>query len=150
MTYPEPDVARMLNERFVPVQINVKEDRAKQLIEQYRHIWTPDIRILGADGYEYERWNGYLPPYEFLPQLLVSQGQSYLRMRNFADATAAYEEVLRKFPTSRFAPAAAYWLPVCKYEETHEGSELMSGWHRLQTRYPNSTWRLRQSQTEMK
>ena len=139
-----------MNKRFVPVQVNVKEDSAKPLIERYRQVWTPDIRILDSDGFEYDRWNGYLPPFELTPRLLVAQGQAYLRMRDFTDALAVYEEVLRLFPTSYSGPEAQYFLAVCKYEESHQGTDLLSGFHRLQTRYPDSVWRLKQSYTELK
>ena len=150
MTYPEPTVAELLNEQFVPVQINVKEDSSKSVVERYRQVWTPDIRVLAADGFEFYHWNGYLPPFEFIPQLLVAQGQAHLRQRDFGKAQELYEEVLRRFPTSAFAPEAQYFLAVAKYETSHQGQDLLGGWHRLQVRYPESTWRLKQSFTESK
>lgn len=143
-------VAEILNEHFVSVQINVKEDSAKPVVECYHQVWTPDIRVLGSDGFEFYRWNGYLPPAEFAPQALVAEGQAYLRMRDFGRAHELYEEVLRRFPTSEYAPEAQYFLAVAKYETSHQGADLLSGWHRLQMRYPESIWRLKQSFTESK
>ena len=80
MTYPEPAVATTINQHLVPLQINTQQEAGTPVIERYRQIWTPDIRILGADGFEYYCWNGYLPPFEFLPQLLVAEAQAYLRL----------------------------------------------------------------------
>ena len=95
VTYPEPTVAETVTQRFVPVQVNVQEEAAGPLIERYRQFWTPDVRLLGSDGFEYYRWNGYLSPFEFVPQLLVGQAQACLRMHDEPGAAALYDEVLR-------------------------------------------------------
>jgi len=148
VTYPESMVADTINEHFVPVQVNIKEESAKALIECYHQIWTPDLRVLAADGYEFYHWNGYLPPFEYAAQLLVAEGEAYLRLHDFGKAQEFLGEVLRRFPTSAFAPEAMYFLAVAKYDTSHQGTDLLSGWHRLQTRYPDSLWRLKQSFTE--
>jgi hypothetical protein len=36
------------------------------------------------------RWNGYLPPFEFVPQLLVALGQARLRLHAEARAATLY------------------------------------------------------------
>jgi hypothetical protein len=148
VTYPEPAVAKTINERFVPVQVNTQEESAKPIIERFRQIWTPDLRVLGPDGFEYYRWNGYLPPFEFMPQLLVGQAQALLRQNALSSAAAIYEEVVQRFPTSEVAPEAWYYLSVSKYKATHEGNDLLRGWRQLQTRYPDSIWRVKQIFTE--
>jgi hypothetical protein len=113
------------------------------------------VRVLAADGFELSRWNGYLPPFEFVPQLLVALGQARLRLHDEAGA-ALYEEVLSRFPTSAVAPEAQYYLGVARYKAGHEGADLAKAWHRLQTRYPEtwhrlqtrypeSIWRVKQS-----
>jgi hypothetical protein len=148
VTYQEPAVADTISQRFVPVHVNALEESSKPLVERFRQIWTPDLRILGSDGFEFYRWNGYLPPYEFLPQLLVGQAQSCLRMHDEPGAAAVYEDVLRRFPTSEFAPEAQYYLAVSKYRRSHEAEDLLGGWRKLQGRYPDSIWRVKQSFTE--
>jgi hypothetical protein len=148
VTYQEPSVADTIGQRFVPIQVNTQEASSKTLVERYRQVWTPDLRILGADGFELYRWNGYLPPYEFLPQLLVAQAQACLRMQDEPGAAAVYEDVLRRFPTSELAPEAQYFLAVSKYRRSHEAEDLLGGWRKLQTRYPDSLWREKQSFTE--
>lgn len=148
VTYREPAVVETVNSLFVPVQLNVKEDSSRPIVERYRHVWTPDIRVLGADGFDYCHWNGYLPPFEFVPRLLVGQAQARLRSRDFAGAADVYEDVLRRFPTSEAAPEAQYFLAAAKYEASQNPTELHAGWHRLQTRYPDSPWRVRQSFSE--
>ncbi len=148
MTYPEQAVAETISANFVPVQINTQEESGKPIVQRFRQIWTPDLRVLAPDGYELYRWNGYLPPYEFLPQLLAAQAHAYLRMNELERAAGLYDEVVRRFSTSACAPEAQYYGTVARYKASHESSDLMRGWQRLQDRYPNSIWRLKQSFTE--
>ena len=46
------------------------------------------------------------------------------------------------------APEAQCYLGVARYKASHEGADLAKGWHRLQTRYPESNWRTKQSFNE--
>lgn len=144
VTYPDTEVAETINDRFVPIQINTQEATNKPVIERFRQAWTPDIRILDGDGFEYYRWNGYLPPFEYLPQLLVGQGQARLRRGDETGAAGIYQEVVRRFPTSFAAPEAEYYLAVARYKASGEGKDLDIGWRELRSRYPQSIWRIRQ------
>jgi len=148
VTYPEPAVADLVNGRFVPVKANVTEQAAASLVERYRQVWTPDIRVLGPDGFEYYRWNGYLPPFEFIPQLLVAEAQARLRTKDFTTAASIYEDVLRRFPTSEYAPEAQYFLAVARYRASREPADLRAGYERVRLRYPTSIWRVKQSYSE--
>ena len=148
MTYSEPTVATTIGDRFVPLQVNVTEDAAKPLVERFRQFWTPDLRVLAPDGYELYRWNGYLPPFEFLPQLLVGQAQACLRQHDDAGAAAIYADVLKRFPTSYVAPEALYFLAVATFEASHVADDLLGTWQQLQRSHPRSVWRLKQSFTE--
>jgi hypothetical protein len=148
VTYPEPSVADAISQCFVPLQVNTQDASSRPLVERFRQFWTPDLRILAADAFELYRWNGYLPPYELLPQLLVGQAHACLRMTDEAGAAAIYEDVLRRFPTSQLGPEAQYFLAVSKYKQSHKPEDLLGGWHKLQGRYPDSPWRVKQSFTE--
>ena len=150
VTYREPTVADTINERFAPVQVNTQEESARPVIERYRQAWTPDLRVLAPDGYELYRWNGYLPPFEFVPQLLVGQAQALLRLGDLDRAASVYEAVLRRFPTSAVAAEAQYYLGVAKYKASHERNDLSANWDQLQSRYPDSIWRVKQSFRESK
>jgi len=148
VTYSEPAVAQAIEERFVPVQVNVTVDSSKPIVERFRQFWTPDLRVLAADGFELYRWNGYLPPGEFLPQLLAAQAQACLRSQDEAGAAAIYDEVLRRFPTSAVAPEAQYFYAVATYKQSHVADDLLGIWQRLRSRYPESIWRTKQSFSE--
>jgi hypothetical protein len=148
VTYSEPAVVEAIDQRFIPFQVNVTEPSSQTLIERFHQIWTPDLRVLGADGYEYDRWNGYLPPFEFLPRLLVAEAQALLRQNDNAGAAALYANVLERFPTSAVAPEAAYYVAVAAYKASHRPDDLLGNWEHLRSRYPTSIWRVKQSFSE--
>jgi TolA-binding protein len=133
----------------VPVQIDTTDDANAALVERFRQIWTPDTRVLGADGFEYDAWQGYWPPAEFTARLLLGRARALARQQREQDAEVAYEEIMRRFPRSYAAPEAAYWRAVCRYKRTHVPGDLIGGWKRtLQIRYPDSQWRTAQSWAE--
>lgn len=145
MTYSDPAVISTINQLVIPVQINVTEATAQPILQKYRQYWTPDLRILGPDGFSYAHWMGYLPPFEYLPQLLVSLGRAGLATNDLKGAASFFEDVTRRFPTSRVAPEATYFRAVARYKESHHGPDLIGGWQQLQSRYPESIWRVKQS-----
>jgi hypothetical protein len=121
VTYSDAQVIDTISTRFVPVQINTQEAAGQPLVQRFYQAWTPDLRVVSPDGVDLYRWNGYLPPAEFVPQLLVAQAQTLLRLHDDPGAAAVYREVLERFPTSVVAPEA---------------------------QYPSSIWRVKQSFTE--
>jgi len=148
VTYPEVAVGETISQRFIPVQINTQNGTGAEVIDRYRQVWTPDLRVVGADGFEYHGWNGYLPPFEFIPRLLVGQGHALLRQRRDSEAADTFEDVLRRFPTSHAASEAAYYLAVARYRHSHQAPDLLGNWEQLRLRYPGSVWRLKQSMVE--
>lgn len=144
MTYPQSAVSDAVETFCIPLQVDNTGPEAEPLTQRYRHIWTPDLRLLESDGNELYRWNGYLPPFEFAPQLLSAVAHASLRLKNFDRAIEVYADLLKRFPTSLAAPEAEYFLACARYRKTHESSELLRGWHELQKRYPNSEWTVKQ------
>jgi hypothetical protein len=131
------------------MQIDTTDEANASLVKRFRQIWTPDLRVLDPDGFEYDGWQGYWPPTEFAARLLLGRARGLARQNRDEVAEAAYEEVLRRFPNSYVAPEAAYWRAVCRYKRTHEPKDLLGGWFRtLRSRYPESQWRAAQSWSE--
>jgi len=148
VTYSDIQVIDMITARFVPVQINTQEAVGQPLVQRFYQVWTPDLRVVSPDGVDLYHWNGYLPPAEFVPQLLVAQAHTLLRLHDEPGAAAVYREVLEHFPTSAVAPEAQYFAAVAMYKHSHQAPDLLDTWRRLQTQYPNSIWRVKQSFTE--
>lgn len=145
MTYPQAAVAEAIDRYCAATQINIAESSSEPVITRYRHIWTPDLRLLEPDGNELYRWNGYLPPFEFAARLIAAVGQARLRLREFDAAAGAYNDVLLRFPTSYAAAEAQYFLAVAEYRKSHESSDLLRGWHSLEKTYPYSEWTVKQN-----
>src|SRR5712692_1558662 len=145
VTYPQNAVGEAIDAFCVPLKLNITDPAAEPILQQYRHVWTPDLRILEASGSELYRWNGYLPPFEFAPQLLSAVAQANFRLKDFDKAIDIYTDVLARFPTSLAAPEALYYLACSKYRKTHESNELLRGWHELEKTYPNSEWTVKQN-----
>lgn len=144
MTYPEASVAALIAQHAVPLQFNNQEAASRPVLDRYRHVWTPDIRILSVGGEDLYHWNGYLAPFEFAPQFLVAVAQAKLRLHDYDGAAQLFEETVTKYPTSVVAPEAQYFLAVARYRKSGDGGDLLKGWHRLATRYPTSVWTVKQ------
>ncbi len=141
MTYPDLYVATLLNEYFVPVQVNI--EKARELVIRYRPIWTPNINILDEAGAMVYHHEGWLPPSEFSPMLILSRGHYFNYKKHYSEAAPCFLEVLQKFPTSHYAPQAWYYLGVSKYMTSHKGEDLKDAWDRLRCSYPHSSWAIR-------
>jgi hypothetical protein len=57
----------MVNERFVPIKIHIKENPTG--FERFGAQWTPTVIVADPDGTERYRFEGYLPAEDFLAQL---------------------------------------------------------------------------------
>ncbi len=145
MTYPHDYVSEAIVQYTVPLQIDNTKPENAQLLARVHHIWTPDVRILNDEGDELYRWDGYLPPAEFVARLLCAVAMAHLREKRFNRAEALYVEVLRSYSTTYAAPEAQYYLGVSRYRRDPESDELLTQWANLRSRYPESEYRVKQS-----
>ena len=145
MTYPQVPVAEAILAHSIPVQVDNSNPENNRFLHDIHHIWTPDIRILYHDGFELYRWDGFLPPPEFVARTLCGFGFSYLRLKRFDQAEAAYLDVLQRFSTTYAAPEAQYYLGVSRYRRDPDSDELLTQWANLRSRYPSSEYRVKQS-----
>jgi hypothetical protein len=68
------------------MQIDTTDDANTALVQRFRQIWTPDLRVLDADGYEYDAWQGYWAPAEFTARLLLGYARARARQHREPDA----------------------------------------------------------------
>lgn len=145
MTYPQVLVAETILAHAIPIQFDNSKAENNRFLHGIHHIWTPDIRILNHDGFEFYRWEGFLPPDEFVARTLCGFGLSYLRSKRFDQAEAVYVDVLKRFSTTYAAPEAQYYLGVARYRRDPDSDELLTQWANLRSRYPSSEFRVKQS-----
>jgi hypothetical protein len=145
VTYPQAPVVETILAHSVPVQFDNSNKENNRFLHGIHHIWTPDIRILNHDGFELYRWDGFLPPPEFMARALCGFGLAYLRLKRFNQAEAVYVDVLKRFSTTYAAPEAQYYLGVTRYRRDPDSDELLTQWANLRSRYPLSEYRVKQS-----
>ena len=145
MTYPEIAVREAIERLTIPLQIDNSVEGNHKVLDRYRHVWTPDLRVLDVDGTELYRWNGYLPPAEFTPRLLAGVAHARLRRKEYDAAKLLYDEILRRFPTALVAAEAQYFLGVSAYRASHSSNELLHAWHDLEKSHPESEWTVKQN-----
>jgi outer membrane protein assembly factor BamD (BamD/ComL family) len=104
--------------------------------------------ILSPQGDPYYEWNGYLPPDRYLAQLGLGLGKAALKEGRFADAARLFDRVAAEHPGGDEAAEATYWAAVSRYKGSGNGDDLVGGWKKLRTDYPDSIWRTKQSFTE--
>jgi tetratricopeptide (TPR) repeat protein len=149
VTYPQDLVKEAITAYAIPVQIDNSDPKNNIFLHSLHHIWTPDIRIINTDGYEMYRWDGFLPPFEFVARLQCGFGLAFLRLKRFDEAERCYVDVLRRFSTSYAAPEAQYYLGVTRYRRDPDSDEMLTQWAELRSRYPGSEYRVKQSFKEL-
>jgi tetratricopeptide (TPR) repeat protein len=145
VTYPQAEVGGTIVAHAIPVALDNSKAENNRFLHGIHHIWTPDIRILHYDGFELYRWDGFLPPSEFIARTLCGFGLAYLRLKRFDPAEAVYVDALKRFSTTYAAPEAQYYLGVTRYRRDPDSDELLIQWERLRSRYPESEYRVKQS-----
>ena len=138
VTYPDSNVCASVEKNFIPLQVDFNKNKA--LVKRYGIKWTPTIVILDLDGDEHHRFIGYLPPEDFIGQIILGRGKAEFNLDNFEQAIQCFQEILVRYPKTDAAPEAQYFLGVAKYKASHDPKELKSNLEILQREYPNSEW----------
>jgi Tetratricopeptide repeat len=136
--YPDPRVDQLVRENFIPVRIQVRTN--PQAMERFNVQWTPTIVLLGPDGKEHHRIEGFLDVEDFLAQLTLGLGKIAFARQEWDRARERYGEVLARFPETDAAPEAQYWRGVTRYKATNDAAALGETARAFQERYADSTW----------
>jgi TolA-binding protein len=136
--YPEPRVEELIRENFVPVRIQVREN--PQAMEQFNVQWTPTVLLLGPDGKEHHRIEGFLEVDEFAAQLTLGLGHIARATKQWDRAIELYDQILERFPDTDAAPEAQYWSGVARYKASNDPAALGATARAFQERYSDSTW----------
>jgi outer membrane protein assembly factor BamD (BamD/ComL family) len=131
-------VDSLVRESFIPVRIHVREH--PEAMERWNVQWTPTIVLLGSEGKEHHRIEGFLDTEDFLAQLLLGLGQIALAGKRWDAAEHWFGQVLERFPNTDAAPEAQYWLGVARYKATNDPASLHATAQAFQERYRDSTW----------
>lgn len=138
VTYPNQGVADYIGNNFIPVRFNAQTN--PDVKSKYRILWAPTILILDSNGTEYYRFNGFLPPDEFIPQLEFGLARMAMEKQDIKTAGTQMKMVVEKYPKSDIAPEAQYWVGVIAFRLTNDVNDEINEWKKITERYPSSIW----------
>lgn len=138
VTYPSQAVRDVLGRFTVPLRLNVFQDR--EAARRFRVFWTPTFLYIDADGREYHRTMGWLPPEEFAAQLLVGVGLVRFQQNQFDAAAECFREAVSRFERSEGAAEATYWAGVCRFKKTKQTAPIYEACRTIVERFPGSAW----------
>jgi tetratricopeptide (TPR) repeat protein len=138
VTYPHEKVAAYVSAHFIPLKLNIKEHG--DLAGKFQANWTPTILCVDQDGVSRHRLIGFLPPDDYLVELILVRGRWFFDQGKHDEAVTTFAGLVKEFPNSPQAPEAQYWLGVSRYRKSGNRDELIKAWEELGKRYPGSYW----------
>jgi len=131
-------VIQFIDDNFVPVKIHIKEQ--PETFKRFGAQWTPTLVALDPDGTERYRFEGYLPPEEFLAQLQLALAKSAFAREKWKESEQRYRQIVAGYPKTDTASEALYWAGVSKYKVGGDASALAETAREFQKKYPESVW----------
>jgi thioredoxin-related protein len=141
VTFPDLNVAHLLNEHFVSTKLDLLEQG--RLAHKYHAIWTPNFRILDTEGDTIYQNVGWLPPSEFAPLLLLARGHFQFDRKRYEDAASIFAMLLDRYPRSGVMPECRFYLAISRYMVSDDHDKLEETWDAFYTAYPDNLWALR-------
>lgn len=137
-TLTDDRVVSIIEREAAVLKFNTDEHR--ELAEE-RHIdWSPTFIIADESGRELERWVGYLPPQEFIEQMILSKGLAAFHLERLEEAASEFEELVAEYPDSQFVPEAEYYLGATAFKQTGTTDAFGDACEMLSRTHPESIW----------
>lgn len=139
VTFADAGVAQTIADRFVPLKLDLYQDR--EFTREHQVFWTPTILIADHSGRVRYTSVNYLPPAEFLDVLDIGEGLARMRWQGYPKAIDLFTQVEQRTPDGPLTPEAIYWRGVAAYFRDGKSSRSAHGeWDGLVERFPNSIW----------
>ncbi len=143
VTYPDPEVQEFLGDNFRLVRASLadKDPEVREIIKQYRTLWSPGFVVLDRRGTELRRFLGYQPAGDFLAELRVAVGKIRILHRDPESAYQLFRSVADLDPPAPVSAEALYWSGIAMF--LRDGKEidwLDDYWRELGERFPDSRW----------
>ena len=136
--FTQDEVIGAIERDTVPVAVDI--DTQKEMCKRYRVEWTPAFVICDNEGNELERWEGYLPKEDFVPQLILSKGLAAFHLQRYDEAVREFELLIDEHPASELLPEAEYYMGAASFKLTGETDRLSEACHELIMTHPDSPW----------
>lgn len=126
----------------MPARLHIREqaDDFRRLGQRFGAEWTPTILMIGADGVERHRMEGFLPADDFLAHLELGLGRIALSGRDFEEAETRFRDVVARHPDADPAAEALYWAGVARYKATHDAAALADTARAFTEAYQDTPW----------
>ena len=131
-------VTAAIERETVPVMVDIETH--KELAEQFRVEWTPAFVICDCGGNQLERWEGYLPKEDFVPQLMLAKGLAAFHLQRFDETVRELEMLIEEHPASELIPQAEYYMGAASFKLTGETNRLSEACRELIMTHPESPW----------
>ena len=139
VTYPDPEVERLIEDHFIPVQFNVVDQ--PDVMRQFNTPWTPTLIVQDVEGREHRRSQGYLDARRFLGEMALARLLTAINRLEFDRAAEVAGDTLQATAGDPFRePEAVYWSGVAAYKASGDVQRLLGGWNRLLDEFPASEW----------
>ena len=139
MTYPDTRVIEAVNQRFVPLKLDLFEG-PRDVIRPLNVIWTPTILFADRRGTVHYQNVNFLPPELFLTLLDIGEAHVELHWSHTDHAIELLTDSYERDPDGLLAPEALYWKGIAVYLKTHSNDEMYAVWDVLRERFPDSLW----------
>jgi hypothetical protein len=137
----------MMNNRFIPLRINLKKQRP--MFKQHLIAWTPTIALVDMQGREHHRFTGFLTPPEMSARILLDGTKSALFLERFDMAKGYLDALFADYQGTFAMPEAIYYSGVLSYLTTHDAKFLRKGLERLRKEFPKSEWTMKAKPYEL-
>ena len=114
VTYPDRRTVEFINKNFVAFRVDANQ--ATQLVIRFEVQYTPTVIILDGDDKEHHRSVGYLPPEEFIPQLMLGMAKSKFNRDKCFQSLEILRRLLSDYAGSKAAAEAAELKRACLEE----------------------------------
>ncbi len=138
-TFADPDVVREIASRFVPLKLDLFQDR--EFTRQHQVFWTPMILIADHSGKVRYTSVNYLPPAEFRDILDIGEGLAAMRWKGYDKAIDLFTDVRDRTPEGPLTAEAIYWRGIAAYfRDGNASTSANAEWAELLERFPGSIW----------
>lgn len=112
-------------------------------VQSYAVFVRPTICVLHADGRTAYRWDGSVPPSEYLPVVLLGKAHFLMQRKEWDSARELLDHLRTTYPASPFRPEVLFWYGVSLGRSgAGNADSVMAIREEILTRYPDSPWAL--------
>ncbi len=134
--YPDPVVTRELTERFIPLQLDILEDR--EIRRKYSAVWTPSFYVLDHSGRSFDFFEGFLPVEDFRVQLRLFQAAYLIPRGKYRETIKIMDEGVKLFPGNGRASALLLKKGQAVYLSARDNKAFRKVMQEIRDRYPTS------------